>query len=79
MSKETIVIVLGILVALMPYQIGIPGEWKQYFYIIAGVIIAGVVYVIRQERIWKDREAQIEHKTNTFSESVGVRPPAPRV
>lgn len=79
MSKETIVIVLGILVALMPHQFGIPGEWKQYFYIVAGVIIAGIVYVIRQERIWKEREAQAEHKTNTFSESGGVRPPAPRV
>lgn len=79
MSKETIVIVLGLLTALMPYQIGIPGQWKQYFYIIAGVVIAGIVFVIRQERVWKDREAQHEQKTNTFVESGGVRPPAPRV
>jgi hypothetical protein len=79
MSKETIVIVLGLLVALMPYQIGIPGQWKSYFYIISGVIIAGVVFVIRQERLWKEREAQSEQKTNTFMESGGVRPPQARV
>jgi hypothetical protein len=79
MSKETMVIVLGLLTALMPYQIGIPGQWKQYFYIVAGVIIAGVAFVIRQERIWKEREMQQEQKTNTFAESAGSRPPTVRV
>lgn len=77
MSKEAIVITLGLLTALAQFS-GFPQIVKDYFYIIAGVAIAAVVFIIRQEHIWKEREESPEHRANTYVEG-GVRTPTTRV
>lgn len=78
MSKESIAIVLGLLIALMPF-LGFPGSWKAVFSIVFGITIAGIVFVIRQERVWKEREESPEHRTATFVDSGGIHTPGPRV
>ena len=70
MSKELVIILLGILVALMPY-LGFPGSWKSVFSIVIGIVIAGVAFIVRQERLWKEREAMSEHRADTFVENGG--------
>ena len=77
MSKEAVVILLGLLIALAQFS-GFPGWVKNYFYIIAGVSTAAIVFVIRQEHIWKEREESAEHRTNTFVEG-GVRNSGSRI
>lgn len=77
MSKEAIVITLGLLTALAQFS-GFPQIIKDYFYIVAGVAVAAIVFVIRQEHIWKEREGSGEHRANTFVEG-GVRAPGTRV
>jgi asparagine N-glycosylation enzyme membrane subunit Stt3 len=70
MSKELVIILLGILVALMPY-LGFPGSWKTVFSIVIGIVIAGVAFIVRQERLWKERETPSEHRADTFVENGG--------
>ena len=70
MSKELIIILLGLLVALMPY-LGFPGSWKSVFSIVIGIVIAGIAFIVRQERLWKEREDMRERHTGTFVENGG--------
>lgn len=67
MSKEVVLIVLGLVVALMPY-LGFPGSWKTTFSIVVGVCIAGVAFIVRQERLWQEREESTERRVDTFVE-----------
>lgn len=71
MSKELVVIILGLLVALMPY-LGFPGSWKTVFSIVIGIVIAGIAFIIRQERLWKEREEMHGRRADTFVENNGM-------
>ena len=50
MSKEMIVIALGLLVAVAPY-LGVPGSWKTVLLVAAGLGIAGVGFLLRGESL----------------------------
>ncbi|MDB5225297.1 MAG: hypothetical protein JWL87_249 [Candidatus Adlerbacteria bacterium] len=50
MSKEMLVIALGVLVVITPY-LGIPGSWKTVLLIVAGVAIAGAGFLLRGESL----------------------------
>lgn len=50
MSKEMTVIVLGVLTVVTPY-LGIPGLWKTVILVIAGVVLAGVGFLLRGEAL----------------------------
>jgi asparagine N-glycosylation enzyme membrane subunit Stt3 len=71
MSKEVLIILLGLLIALMPY-LGFPGSWKNVLSIVIGIAIAGLGFVVRQERIWKEREEIPERREDSFVENGGI-------
>lgn len=75
MSKEFLIIILGVLVALLNPFLGFPPRWEAIFQILAGVTIAGLAFIIRQERLWKEREESPEHRTNAFVDNGGMHAP----
>ncbi len=50
MSKEMTVIVLGLLVAVTPF-LGIPGSWKTAVFVLAGLGMAIVGFLLRGEAL----------------------------
>ncbi len=50
MSKEMTVIALGVFVAVVPY-LGIPGSWKTAVFVLVGVALAGVGFLLRGEAL----------------------------
>ncbi len=71
MSRESIVFVLGILVFLMPY-LGIPDNWKFYFYNVAGILFILVGYSLRRSAYLRSIEKEDgEHDGDSFAEHRG--------
>jgi hypothetical protein len=50
MSKEMTIIALGVLVVITPY-LGIPGLWKTVIFVLAGLGLAGVGFLLRGEAL----------------------------
>ncbi len=50
MSKEMIVIALGVLVVVTPY-LGLPGSWKTAILALAGLSLAGIGFLLRGESL----------------------------
>ena len=50
MSKEMSLIVLGIVVAVVPY-LGIPGSWKTALLVLCGLGIALIGFLLRGETL----------------------------
>lgn len=56
MSKNGLIIILGLWVALVPF-LGFPGAWKTSFIVISGFLIAIIsVLMIARQRISESRE-----------------------
>ncbi len=49
MIKISTIFALGILVAIVPYQTGFTSGFKDFIYIVSGVAIAVLSYLIRKE------------------------------
>lgn len=47
MSKDLVVIVLGLWVAAMPF-LGFPGLWETAIFVVSGLAIAILMFMIRQ-------------------------------
>ena len=73
MSKEMIVIALGVLVVITPY-LGIPGTWKTVIFVLAGLSLAGLGFLLRGEAL--SREAG--HGHDHFVENAAPTTPTPR-
>lgn len=50
MTRESILIVLGILVALSPWS-GLPFNWLMYALIVVGLAVAAIGWTLRERRI----------------------------
>lgn len=50
MSKEVSIILLGLVVALIPY-FGFPGSWRDGFLLVAGIVIAALGFFLRKEAL----------------------------
>jgi len=48
MAKQKIIFFLGIWVAILPF-LGFPGAWKQIFFLITGVALAYLGYLLNRE------------------------------
>lgn len=74
MTRESIVLVLGIMLFLMPH-LGVPEQWKFYFYVVAGVLLVLVGYGLRRSAYLRSIEtADGEHDGDSFAEHKGSRP-----
>ena len=72
MSKEMTVIALGILVVVTPY-LGIPGLWKTVVFVLAGLSLAGVGFLLRGEAL-----ARAGHSHGHFVENAAPTTPTQR-
>ncbi len=73
MSRESIVFLLGISTFLMPH-LGVPEDFKVYFYTAAGIICMVCGYTLRRRSYLRSvKEENGERHTDSFSESVGAR------
>ena len=79
MTKETIVFCIGALVFLSPY-LGIPGSYKKWFLVIAGILLMAIGYRLRRnvflrslegERGERKSDAFVESNVNTQGEHIG--------
>ena len=73
MTRESIVLMLGIVLFLMPH-LGVPEQWKFYFYTIAGLLLVLVGYSLRRSAYLRSIETENgDHDGNSFAESRGSR------
>lgn len=77
MSRESIVLLLGIILFLLPH-LGVPEQWKLYFYTAAGLVLIFVGYSLRRSAYLHSIEtAEGEHESDSFAEHKGSRDTAP--
>lgn len=69
MSRESLVLLCGIIVALLPFS-GFPLIWKQYTLLGLGVFLVLIGYSLRRSAYWRkiDR-GNGERGTDSFRES----------
>lgn len=69
MSKGTIIFFFGIALVLVPF-LGIPLEWKQYIFLIMGIFLLSIGYVVRRADYFRTLEGEDGvHTEETFVET----------
>lgn len=72
MSKESIVVFLGVIVLFAPH-IGIPEEWRAYLLSGVGVLLVFFGYSLRRAAFHRRLErSSTERGTDSFTESSGA-------
>lgn len=56
MTKETWVIILGVVVALTPF-LGFPGSWKMFMYVLAGLVISSLALLLQLRKVSENRNS----------------------
>tara|TARA_B100000745_G_C20151001_1_gene394626 strand:- start:2850 stop:3095 length:246 start_codon:yes stop_codon:yes gene_type:complete len=73
MTRESIVLMLGIILFLMPH-LGVPEQWKFYFYTAAGLVLIFVGYSLRRSAYLRSIETEDGgHDGDSFAEHKGSR------
>ena len=65
MSKEMMVIALGLWIIVLPY-LGIPGDWRVVLLVLSGIGIAVTGFLLRGEALSRGTRP---HEHNSFVES----------
>jgi len=70
MKKDTAILILGLLIALMPF-LGFPGAWENWFFICAGLLIALLGYLLRRDIVHGKHCEHFMHgeANDTFSQN----------
>ncbi len=68
MSKGAVIILLGFLIAFLPFT-GFPTGTKTIFAIIFGLCTMALGFLVRQERVWLTRALSGKHKTDAYAEN----------
>ncbi len=69
MSKETMVFILGAIILLTPF-LGVPSDYKEWTFIVCGVLLMGVGYRLRRNAFLKSIEHESgERRGGAFVES----------
>lgn len=66
MSKEMLVIVLGVFVVLVRTVLGFPGSWQTALFILAGVAIAVTGFLLRGEAISRAQAPRPAHRRESY-------------
>jgi len=72
MSKQRIIIILGVLVVIMPY-LGFPTSWRKGFFLLAGITIVICGYKISKEI--KSLKADGENSLTAFKDNLDEHKP----
>ncbi len=57
MAKQKIIFFLGIWVAILPF-LGFPGSWKQIFFLITGLLLAYLGYMLNKQAFGAHADTQ---------------------
>ena len=68
MSKAGIVILVGLLIAALPF-LGIPAVAKTVIAVLLGIVIIGLGFLMREERRYLLRALSGEHTTDAYTEN----------
>jgi len=75
MSRESLVFVLGFLVFLVQF-LGIPQDWKEIFFLGAGVALMVLGFILRRVAFLRSIENESgERASDAFAESVQQKEP----
>jgi hypothetical protein len=74
MSKAAAIIVLGLLLAFLPFT-GFPTAVKMILAVLMGLGTMALGFLVRQEKIWLTRALSGEHKTDAYTENRGAYAP----
>lgn len=70
MSKETMVIALGLSVIIIRTVLGVPGSWQTFLFIVTGAALAIIGFLLRGESLGRARPGESYKKSSyTFIES----------
>ncbi len=73
MSRESVIFLLGMSMFLMPH-LGVPSDWKFYFYTIAGLLCMLCGYTLRRRAYLRSLErGNGERHADSFTEHTGTR------
>jgi hypothetical protein len=65
MSKQTSVLILGIFVAILPF-LGFPQSWRIVMFVIAGICIAILAFMLRADHLRREAELHIRPKSDAL-------------
>lgn len=68
MSKAGLIALFGLIMAFLPF-FGIPNVVKTGMFVVLGVLVAGLGFLVREERRHLLRALSGEHKTDAYTES----------
>ena len=68
MSKAGAIVVLGFLVAFLPFT-GFPTGFETVIAVLLGLLIMVLGFLVRQEHLWLLRSLSGEHKTDAYAEN----------
>jgi hypothetical protein len=72
-SRESVIFLLGFCIIVMPH-VGVPSDWKLYFYIVAGLLCMWCGYSLRRSAYLRSiEERNGERFADSFAEHHGVR------
>lgn len=76
MSKEMMVIALGLWIIVIRTLLGIPGSWQTFLFIITGVALAVIGFLLRGEALGRARPASEPSKKTSYTFVESDIPPA---
>ena len=70
MSRESIVFIFGIFIIIVPH-LGIPEDWKRYFFTAVGVVLMIIGYLLRRAAYLRRIEHhEGERRADSFVEHI---------
>ncbi|MEK9176731.1 MAG: hypothetical protein AAB923_00375 [Patescibacteria group bacterium] len=76
MSKGALILLLGLVTAFLPFT-GFPSDVKILIAVLAGFLLMGLGFMVRQERLWLLRALSGERTTDAYTEnSAAYRTPS---
>ncbi len=74
MSRESLIFFLGFIVFFTPF-LGIPREWKEWIFIVAGILLMFFGYKLRRAAFLRSiTSAEGEHRSDVYVEHVHTEP-----
>jgi hypothetical protein len=70
MSKETVLILLGLFVMALRTLLGLPGTWQTAALVLAGGAVAMIGFLLRGESLARGKH----HRQDSFAEAQPIRP-----
>ncbi len=68
MSKGALILLLGLVTAFLPFT-GFPADIKMAIAVVSGLLLMGLGFLVRQERLWLIRAVSGERKTDAYTEN----------